>query len=91
MVITGITKYLHLAQLPLKKSVKPGRLFSGRSVSYPLMALKSEVRKLFERVRWISGAVTWSVRFANHGPAWLPVRLRVIPLQLVAKIIQLHV
>lgn len=55
------------------------------------MVSPAEVRELLDRVRWISGAVNWAVRFANHGPAWVPVRLRVIPLQLVAKIVQLHV
>ena len=30
--------------------------------------------------RWFPGAVDWSVELANHGPRWLPVKLRCAPL-----------
>lgn len=45
---------------------------------------------LFSRVRYLTPAVNWSVRFANFGPAWVPVSVRCLPLRLLAKIVRLH-
>lgn len=30
--------------------------------------------------RWWPGLVNWSVQFANHGPRWMHVKLRCLPL-----------
>jgi hypothetical protein len=80
----------HLVRIPQKKNVKPGRLFSVISGSWISMRDRLSFDEFAARVRWLSGAVKWATRFANHGFAWLPVRLRVIPLQFLAKIVQLH-
>ena len=45
-------------------------------------ALPHEVAELAARLpNWLPAAVRWSVDLANHGPPWLPDKLRRCPLQ----------
>ncbi|NMM09807.1 MAG: hypothetical protein HHJ16_05985 [Polaromonas sp.] len=38
--------------------------------------------------KWVPGMVRWSVKVANHGPRWVPVRLRAAPLWCMARIVR---
>ena len=53
--------------------------------------LPHEVAALTARLpSWLPGAVNWSVKLANHGPRWLPHRLRRGPLQGCALVMRLY-
>ena len=46
-------------------------------------ASPQEVRELLGALpRWWPGLVGWGVRWANHGPVWVPQVLRRLPLRL---------
>lgn len=47
--------------------------------------------ELLRRTRWLSPALNWSVRFANHGPVWLPRPARVLPLHVIVGVYQGYV
>lgn len=54
--------------------------------------LDREAALLLARLpRWWPAAVTWAVNLANHGPLWLPVALRCVPLRGCAFVTWLYV
>ena len=53
-------------------------------------ALPHEVAELTARLpAWLPAAVNQAVRFANHGPPWLPYRCRRCPLKAYALLLRL--
>ena len=54
-------------------------------------ALPHEVRALLERLpRWWPRLVGWSVGWVNHGPRWLPLVVRKVPLQFTALVCSIY-
>lgn len=45
------------------------------------LPVPENLRAVLQRLPgWFPGAVGWAVRLANHGPRWMPVKLRCAPL-----------
>jgi hypothetical protein len=56
------------------------------------LPVPENVRAVLQRLPgWFPGAVGWSVRLANHGPRWLPVKLRCAPLWCAGVVVRLVV
>lgn len=56
------------------------------------LPVPENVRATLERLPvWFPGAVGWAVRLANHGPRWLPVKLRCAPLWCAGVVVRLAV
>jgi hypothetical protein len=47
-------------------------------------------KKLLERIAYLRPAINGSMKFALHGPKWLPVSVRKIPLSCVCWFLSLH-
>lgn len=53
--------------------------------------LDREVALLRARLpSWWPSAVTWAVELANHGPGWLPIAVRCVPLRACALVTWLY-
>jgi len=48
------------------------------------MSSRPEFKALASRTEWLSPTLRRSLRWALHGPWWLPVRVRRLPLDAVA-------